>query len=49
MKVWSVMAGLQEIPPYGSVPNVTTRKAIAEPEAGKGKRFTRVEGLLACD
>ena len=29
------------------VPNATTRKAMAELEAGKGKRFDSVEALMA--
>lgn len=29
------------------MPNATTRKAIAELEAGKGKRFARVDDLMA--
>ncbi|MGA2889291.1 MAG: type II toxin-antitoxin system RelB/DinJ family antitoxin [Terracidiphilus sp.] len=29
------------------VPNATTRKAIVELEAGKGKRFASVEALMA--
>jgi len=29
------------------VPNATTRKAIAELEAGKGKRFASVDPLMA--
>ena len=29
------------------VPNATTRKAIAELEAGKGKRFTSTAALMA--
>jgi DNA-damage-inducible protein J len=29
------------------VPNATTRKAMAELEAGKGKRVTSVEALMA--
>jgi DNA-damage-inducible protein J len=29
------------------VPNATTRKAIAELEAGKGKRFATVDDLMA--
>ena len=29
------------------VPNATTRKAIAELEAGKGKRFANVDDLMA--
>jgi len=29
------------------VPNATTRKAIAELEAGKGKRFADVDDLMA--
>lgn len=29
------------------VPNATTRKAIAELEAGKGKKFTNVDSLMA--
>lgn len=29
------------------VPNTTTRKAIAELEAGKGKRFANVNDLMA--
>ncbi len=29
------------------VPNATTRKAIAELEAGKGKRFDGVDALMA--
>jgi DNA-damage-inducible protein J len=28
-------------------PNATTRKAIAELESGKGKRFTTVDSLMA--
>jgi DNA-damage-inducible protein J len=28
-------------------PNATTRKAIAELEAGKGKRFTSTKALMA--
>jgi DNA-damage-inducible protein J len=28
-------------------PNATTRRAIAELEAGKGKRFTSVDSLMA--
>ena len=28
------------------VPNATTRKAIAELETGKGKRFSTVDGLM---
>ena len=31
------------------VPNATTRKAIAELEAGKGKRFASVDDLMAHD
>ena len=29
------------------VPNATSRKAIAEPEAGKGKRFSSTAALMA--
>ncbi|MES2237207.1 MAG: type II toxin-antitoxin system RelB/DinJ family antitoxin [Pseudomonadota bacterium] len=29
------------------VPNATTRKAVADLEAGKGKRFTSVDALMA--
>jgi DNA-damage-inducible protein J len=29
------------------VPNATTRKAMAELEAGKGKKFTSVEAMMA--
>jgi len=29
------------------VPNATTREAIAELEAGKGKKFASVDGLMA--
>lgn len=29
------------------VPNATTKKAIAELEAGKGKKFAGVDGLMA--
>jgi hypothetical protein len=29
------------------VPNATTRKAIAELEAGKGKKFANVDDLMA--
>ena len=29
------------------VPNATTRKAIAELEAGKGRRFKSVDALMA--
>jgi hypothetical protein len=32
--------------PQVEVPNATTRKAIAELEAGKGKRFTSVDALM---
>lgn len=28
-------------------PNATTKKAVAELEAGKGKKFTSVDGLMA--
>lgn len=30
-----------------TVPNATTKKAIAELEAGKGKKFTSVDDLMA--
>jgi DNA-damage-inducible protein J len=34
--------------PFGTkVPNATTRKAIAQLETGKGKRFTNVDSLMA--
>ena len=34
--------------PFGAkVPNATTRKAIAQLETGKGKRFTNVDSLMA--
>lgn len=29
------------------VPNITTRKAIAELESGKGKKFNSIEALMA--
>ena len=29
------------------VPNATTRKAVADLQAGKGKRFTSVDALMA--
>ena len=32
---------------YGTTPNAETRAAMAELRAGKGKRFTSVEALMA--
>ncbi len=37
----------QQIPFDVKVPNQTTRAAIAELEAGKGKRFKSVDALMA--
>lgn len=41
------IADEQRLPFDVKVPNATTRKAIAELEAGKGKRFATVEDLMA--
>jgi DNA-damage-inducible protein J len=41
------VADEQRLPFEVKVPNAATRKAIAELEAGKGKRFTRVDALMA--
>lgn len=37
----------QRLPFDVKIPNTTTRKAIAELEAGRGKRFASVDGLMA--
>jgi DNA-damage-inducible protein J len=37
----------RRLPFEAKAPNATTRKAIAELEAGKGKRFTSTAALLA--
>jgi DNA-damage-inducible protein J len=41
------IADERRLPFEVKVPNATTRKAIAELEAGKGKRFVSVEALMA--
>ncbi|MGA3372575.1 MAG: type II toxin-antitoxin system RelB/DinJ family antitoxin [Terracidiphilus sp.] len=41
------IADERRLPFEVKVPNATTRKAIAELEAGKGKRFASVEALMA--
>ena len=40
------IADEKRLPFEVKVPNMTTRKAIAELEQGKGKRFTNVEALM---
>jgi len=37
----------RRLPFVVKVPNATTRKAIAQLEAGKGKRFTSTDALMA--
>jgi DNA-damage-inducible protein J len=41
------VADERRLPFEVKVPNATTRKAMAELEAGKGKRFASVEALMA--
>ena len=41
------VADERRLPFEVKAPNATTRKAIAELEAGKGKRFTSVNSLMA--
>ena len=41
------VADERRLPFEVKVPNATTRKAMAELEAGKGKRFTSVDALMA--
>jgi DNA-damage-inducible protein J len=41
------VADERRLPFEVKVPNATTRKAMAELEAGKGKRFASVDALLA--
>lgn len=41
------IADEQRLPFDVKVPNVTTKKAIAELEAGKGKKFVSVDDLMA--
>ena len=41
------IADERRLPFEVKVPNATTRKAIAELEAGKGKRFASVDELMA--
>jgi DNA-damage-inducible protein J len=41
------VADERRLPFEVKVPNATTRKAIAELEAGKGKRFASVDALMA--
>ena len=41
------IADERRLPFEVKVPNATTRKAMAELEAGKGKRFANVEALMA--
>ena len=41
------VADERRLPFEVKVPNATTRKAMAELEAGKGKRFASVDALMA--
>lgn len=41
------VADERRLPFEVKVPNAATRKAITELEAGKGKRFASVDGLMA--
>jgi DNA-damage-inducible protein J len=41
------VADERRLPFEVKAPNLATRKAIAELEAGKGKRFTSVDALMA--
>lgn len=41
------IADERRLPFKVKAPNATTRKALAELEAGKGQRFTSVEDLMA--
>jgi DNA-damage-inducible protein J len=41
------IADEQRLPFDVKVPNATTKKALAELEAGKGKNFTSVDDLMA--
>jgi DNA-damage-inducible protein J len=41
------IADEQRLPFDVKVPNATTKKAIAELEAGKGKKFANVDDLIA--
>ena len=41
------VADERRLPFEVKVPNATTRKAMAELEAGKGKRFASVDSLMA--
>ena len=41
------VADEKRLPFEVKVPNTTTRKAIAELESGKGKRFASVDALMA--
>jgi DNA-damage-inducible protein J len=41
------IADERRLPFEVKVPNATTRKAMAELEAGKGKRFASVEAMMA--
>lgn len=41
------IADERRLPFEVKVPNATTRKAIAELEAGKGKNFNSIEALMA--
>ena len=41
------VADERRLPFEVKVPNATTRRAIAELEAGKGKRFASVDALVA--
>jgi DNA-damage-inducible protein J len=41
------IADERRLPFEVKVPNATTRQAMAELEAGKGKRFANVEALMA--
>ena len=41
------VASEQTLPPGLEVPNIETRKAMAETERGEAKRFDTVEDLMA--
>jgi len=41
------VADERRLPFDAKMPNATTRKAIAELEAGKGKRFANIDDLMA--
>ena len=45
--LWRASADERHLPFEVKVPNATIRKAIAELEAGKSKRFIGVDALMA--